>query len=145
MLDTVLGLVGVGLDLFGQKSEADARQAAAGDNAARYAKEAEYQQYRTGVQLDELEDYKNSVIANQRVAFAKAGIVIDRNTALDVNEATARQYEKDKLAIETEGRFNVERAQMGAASSLSAGRDIRTASYFDMGRTILNTDWGKIF
>lgn len=150
-LDIITDIVGIGLDIFGQHKEADAQAEAYQTNAARYQKEAEYQQYRTGIRLEELEEYKDQLIAKQRVSFAKAGVVIDRGTALRVVLNSAEKYEKDKRAILTEGGFNVERAQMGAASMLEGASQVKDASIINIGRTLFNwgdqldwfSSWGK--
>jgi hypothetical protein len=137
LFDTILGVVGVGLDVFGQHQAASEQASAAGQNAERYRKEAEFQQYRTGVRLEELAEYKDRVISMQRVQFAKSGVVVDRNTAQLVVEETARQYDKDRQAIMMEGEFNVDRALLGVQSSLDTASSIKKASYIDIGRTLL--------
>ena len=135
--DAALGVIGIGLDLFGQDQAADAQADAHRQNAALQAKEAEFQEYRTGVRLDELKEYKDQVIGSQRVQMAKSGIIIDQNTAQRVVEDSARKYDKDRTAILMEGKFNVERARMGAQSSLDSASQVKTASKINMGRTLL--------
>lgn len=143
LLDWALDLVGLGLNIWGQHEESGAIQDAAKRNAALYQKEAEYQGYRTTVKLDELEDYRDKLIASQRVAMAKAGIVIDRGTAKQVVDYSYEQYEKDREAILMEGKFNVERAQMGATSSLETASQVKTAEYIGIGRTLLNWSFDR--
>jgi hypothetical protein len=137
-LNTALGIVGIGLDVYGQKRTADAQAGAYETNAARKEKEAEFQEYRTGVRLDELKEYKDAVIAKQRVAMAANGIVIDQNTAMRVIEDTARKYDKDVAAIKMEGQFNVERARLGAASALEGASQVKASSRINIGSTLLN-------
>jgi hypothetical protein len=137
--DDILSVIGTGLDVYGQKREADRIEGAAQENAARLQKEAEYQAYRTKVKLKELKQYKDQVIGKQRVAMAAAGIRVDRNTALEVVKDTARSYQADKTAILTEGKFNIERAELGAVAQLEAGSQAKAASRYSMGRTLLTS------
>jgi hypothetical protein len=137
-LDTALGIVGIGAKVFGQKSEADRVSDAQRTNAARLQKEAEYQEFRTGRSLEDLEQYKDSIIAKQRVAMAASGIVVDRNTAQRVVEDTARKYDMDREALILEGQFNVERARLGASAALESASQTKTASLINIGSTLLS-------
>jgi hypothetical protein len=132
-------VIGAALSLYSQKKASDARQEAAQSNAAGMRAEAEYQQYKTNIQLQRLKDYKDRLIARQRVMFAKSGIQIDENTALQVVLDSARQYEDDKAILIKEGELNVNRAMSGAKMYEEESESIKTAGYISMGRTLLNT------
>lgn len=137
--EDLLDLGGTALDAYGQKREADRIEGVAQENAARLAKEAEYQQYRTDVKLRELRQYKDQVIGKQRVAMASAGIRIDANTALRVVKDTATSYQMDKNAILKEGGFNVERALLGAQAQLESGSQAKAASKINIGKTLFSS------
>lgn len=137
-LDLLVTVGSTALDLYGQDKASDAEAAAHTQNAARQSKEAEFQEYRTGVRLDELKEYKDQVIGAQRVQMAKSGIVVDQDTAQRVVEDSARKYDKDKATLLMEGKFNVERARLGAASSLESASQVKTTSRINMGRTLLS-------
>jgi hypothetical protein len=137
-IDTLLGVAGIGLDIYGQNQQASATAGAHAENAARKEKEAEYQAYRTDKALDDLEAYKDQVIGKQRVTMAKNGIIIDQNTAQRVVEDSARRYDLDVEAIKTEGKFAIDRARLGAQSSLESASQVKKAGYISMGRTLLS-------
>lgn len=137
-LDLLVDVGSTALDIYGQDKAADDQAAVHEENAARMAKEAEFQEYRTGVRLNELKEYKDQVIGTQRVQMAKSGIVIDQNTAQRVVEDSARKYDKDRAAIIMEGKFAVERARLGVQSSLDSASQVKTTAKISMGKTLLS-------
>ncbi len=145
LFGTILGIAGTALNLFGQKKEADAREQSAQKNSQLMQEEANYQEFRTSRKLEDLAEYKDKLIARQRVLFAKAGVVIDQDTAQAVVDDSLAQFEKDKGIIRMEGDFNVRRARAGAQSFQDEAKSARTAGYINMGTTLLNSAsaiWG---
>lgn len=152
MFSAILTLGSAALGLWSQKKESDAVRAAATTNQATMAqnkeamkKEAEYQRWRTGVELGRLTDYKTKVMARQHSMFAKAGISIDSGTVQAVFDDTHEKYLMDREILKMEGQFNVERALAGAksydrqaAAYAREASNARTTGYLGMARTLLN-------
>jgi PleD family two-component response regulator len=137
MFMAAIAVAGLAMQAYGKYKAGKDAKAANQANAALMMEEAKYQNWRTQVRQRELKLYARQLIGRQRVAFAKAGVVVDKNTALKVVLDSARRYEEDKAILAKEGEFNVRRAQMGAMSALNAGETAMNKAYWGIGSTLL--------
>lgn len=149
-LGAVMAVGGTALNFLGEKNAADAKQDAYNNNAALSAKEAEYQQFRTGVLEKRLTESYLLAVGRQRALYAKSGVIVDEGTAGAMVEESTRRYNEDKALLLQEGQFNVDRAKMGAQNFQSLASSAETAGYLRQGATLMqgaetlkNVNWGS--
>lgn len=138
MFMAALAVAGLAMQAYGQKRAGDKAKAAAEQQSLLFEEEAQYQEWRGKVREEDLYDVYRTKVGQIRVAYAKAGIRVDKHTALNIVKEADSKYQKDKAIIQKETGFNVRRARMGAAAALQQGRDAQSASYWQIGQTLMS-------
>jgi len=137
-------LIGAGTQVLGgimDKKKSDAQADVAERNAEAMQKEAEYQRFRTEVQIKRNTRYLNALLGSQRAAYAKSGVQVDTGTALQIAISSAEQSAEDAELIRQEGEFNVQRALAGVNMYNQQSQDIAKQGMIQMGSTILTGAW----
>lgn len=137
-------IIGLGAQVLGGvmgKDKADDQADVASKNAEAMQKEADYQRFKTSVQLKRNTQYLNELLGAQRAAYAKSGIQVDTGTALQVAESSAAQSAEDAELIRQEGEFNVQRALSGVNMYNQQSQDISQQGKIQMGTTLLTGAW----
>jgi len=137
-------LIGLATTVAGgllKKKESSKQADVSTQNAEAMQKEADYQRFRTSVQLKRNSQYLSSLLGAQRAAYAKSGIQVDTGTAMQVAESSVEESVEDAMLILQEGEFNVQRALSGVNMYQQQAHDISRAGTIQMGTTILTGAW----
>jgi len=134
-MGTELALAGVFLTAFGQYQAGKQDQEVANRNA--HIAEQQASAARTKAAFDELQQKKEAkkFKGTQRTRIAKSGVTAESFT--DVLMETSRELELDALAIRYGGDLAASQKINEADALRYGGKQVRTASYINMGSTLL--------
>lgn len=138
MLGTILSAVGTGLSLFSQFKESESKEEAREFNVAGMEAKIKDIKYKKKIDLERLRQYKDGLIAKQRLAFAKGGVVVDRNTAMDIVRDSAKKYDMDVEIINRTADIEISKARAGIAEENRKKDSDRVSTLLNMGSTVVD-------
>ena len=147
-----LMIAGVGLQAFGEYQQGQAlydqaktEQEILNHNASIKDREAALELERARAQAQQFEEEGDRLLSSQNVAIAKGGVLSSSGTPLTLMEVTADTLDQDRRGILREGFINqafrqseAENLRYQGRAALSRGKNLRTASYINVGTTLLS-------
>ena len=136
LLGGIISIAGLGLEAFGLLKGGDEAEERGEFNAQLYEKEADYQLWKAGVDLERHYTDVRKLRGTQTAGFAHAGVT-EAGTPTDVLADTAYQAAIDAALIRQEGERKAEIAKMGGSMAREEGKDISRASKYQAANTLL--------
>jgi len=157
-MPALLMVAGTGISAYGQYQQGQAlydqaktEQKILDYNASIKDKEADLALQRSRAQAQQFKEEGDQVLASQNVAIAKGGVLSSSGTPSLLMETTADTLDADRRSILAEGFINksflnseAEGLRYQGRAALSRGKNLRTASYINVGTTLL-TGFTKMY
>lgn len=148
---TLAIVAGAGLQAAGMvqqgiaaKEQAETEQEIMDYNASLKEREAQAELARSREEARQFEEAGKGLLAEQRVGFAKGGVLTTTGTPAIVFEDTLAELEADRMRILEEGflaesfrKSEAEGLRYQGRAAISRGRNLRTASFIGAGGSIL--------
>ena len=133
---TALTVVGTGLQIFGQLSQAKQQAQAFNYNAAVNRQQAELARRAGDVRIEQLRRDQRKMKARQVAAYAGAGVTM-AGSPLQVISDTAAEMELEILIEDYNTRLDILNAESGADLNRIRAAQSTTAGYIGAGTTLL--------
>jgi hypothetical protein len=131
-------VVGTGLSVMGQISQANAAEAAAEANAKTAQQEAAWRREAYKEEGYKLSREKNAMLQEQKSMYGAAGIDISTGSPLDVMAQTAAEYERDIGMYGIAANQAMVKGENEASIYRYMGKRAKTAGWLGAGSTLLS-------